>query len=298
LLFIPTSQLSQNYKKKNPPFVSSNNTKINFNDAFEKIGHIFIDFSICDMYQDNEDFPIEVSLGIRLASHFFFGVKLSNLKKKIGINQRELFSFENVVSLIGKLYGQSGKKVLLTVQLDEFQKIPTENLILMLNCFASYMISNLPICFLVQLSGTDTDLGIKSISASSLVPTPLLVLPLLKGEDLQISKSRLENSEYKDLLENPIYLQTLESLGGVPRFLQVFFAQLNSQISIHKDIKILLSNVLDKVANQIQGLYPHGIWEEVLGRSQHGVRQMVLWALSGKEVELDDKLNGIIIREG
>jgi len=66
---------------------------------------------------------------------------------------------------------------------------------------------------------------------------------------------------------------------------------------VKADLTNFLSNVLSRVVDNIKDGYGVKTWQNLLGRSAVGVRTMVLWALCEKKVSLEDKLNGITVRE-
>jgi hypothetical protein len=63
------------------------------------------------------------------------------------------------------------------------------------------------------------------------------------------------------------------------------------------DLAEFLSSVLNKVVDTIKDAYDTKTWDVFLGNSPVGVRTMVFWALCGKRVSLEDRLNGISVKE-
>jgi hypothetical protein len=102
----------------------------------------------------------------------------------------------------------------------------------------------------------------------------------------------------KTLLDQPLFLRALDSLGRVPRFLQFFLTKLRAAIP-QQDLQEFLSGVLKLVVDEVKNTYGTESWEYLLPGcgSQTGVRNMILWALSSKEVSLTDKLNGITVEQ-
>jgi len=54
---------------------------------------------------------------------------------------------------------------------------------------------------------------------------------------------------------------------------------------------------MELVVDDVKEVYRTEKWQKLLGKSRKGVRQMVLWALSKKEVDLEDRLNGITVEQ-
>ena len=54
---------------------------------------------------------------------------------------------------------------------------------------------------------------------------------------------------------------------------------------------------MDSVVDSVKTTYGTKNWEDFLGGSPTGVRNMILWALSAKEVSLTDRLNGITVEQ-
>ena len=194
-------EIEHKLQTTNPTFdLPKTNGEISFNDAFGHVGHIFIDFSRGDQYSDCEkDLDTSTSLGLRIAAHFFFGVGFDALMDKLlDMEQRKQFTFGNVCSLISKRY-VTNKQVLLTIQFDEFQKLPKEerkeNDIVnkIISLLGTHVTSehDLGVCILAQLTGTDTIVEIKEIDNSRLIPTLLLLEPLETGQEIKLCQIEL-----------------------------------------------------------------------------------------------------------
>ena len=120
--------IAHHLQSDNPSFcLPGIGNKIPFNDAFGKIGHLFIDFSSKDAFGKGDvGVSTRDSLGLRIAAHFFFGIGFSELIEAnvLTNEQKKQFSFENVCSLISERFCKpSGKHLLLMIQLDEFSAI-------------------------------------------------------------------------------------------------------------------------------------------------------------------------------
>jgi hypothetical protein len=125
---------------------------------------------------------------------------------------------------------------------------------------------------------------------------PLLLEPLLKKEEWELFESQLKPTQQAYLLERPLFLQAVDSLGRIPRYIDFFLMRLKDT-EAKVDLSDFLRCVLSRVVDNIKDAYEVSAWEYFLGKSPVGVRTMVLWAMCGKQVSLDDKLNGITVRE-
>ena len=165
-------------------------------------------------------------------------------------------------------------------------------------------------------------MGLQAINNSRLLPTPLLLEPLATGEETELcrvelvvklqqrlegmDKEQLKEKEYleerkrleflKNLLDQPLFLQAVDSLGRVPRFLQFFLTKLMTTMP-KQNLEEFLSGVMDSVVDEVKTTYGTKNWDDFLGGSPTGVRNMILWALSAKEVSLTDRLNGITVEQ-
>ena len=82
------------------------------------------------------------------------------------------------------------KHLLLTVQFDEFSEVEKPAMLSILATHVTWKHYQ-RICFLPHLTGTDTDTGIKSITNSRLLPTPLLLEPLTSGDEFILFENQL-----------------------------------------------------------------------------------------------------------
>jgi len=106
------------------------------------------------------------------------------------------------------------------------------------------------------------------------------------------------------IVDNPLFLQAIDSLGRVPRYFQFFLTRMMNAKQ-KEDISNFLRDILNSVVDDVKGAYGTDNWNKFLGgvhKEDHegtyvGVRTMVLWALSGQKVALTDKLNGITVEE-
>jgi len=117
-----------------------------------------------------------------------------------------------------------------------------------------------------------------------------------KDKEKEYLEGRKQLEFLKSLLNQPLFLQAVDSLGRVPRFLQFFLTKLVTAAQ-KQDLKEFLSGVLDSVVDEVQNTYGTKKWDDFFSGSPNGVRNMILWALSGKEVSLRDKLNGITVEQ-
>jgi len=120
----------------------------------------------------------------------------------------------------------------------------------------------------------------------------------LEGMDKeQLKEKEKERLEFlKKLLDQPLFLQAVDSLGRVPRFLQFFLTKVGTTTP-KKNFEEFLSGVMDSVVDSVKTAYGTKNWEDFLGGSPTGVRNMILLALSAKEVSLTDRLNGITVEQ-
>ena len=279
-----------------------------FTELFGHVGYLFTDFSHQDPLSNNET-KMEYSsstIGLQIASHFFFGVHVEKLTEVLSsMNATAVikqFTLDKVLLLISKQYA-SQKPILLTLQLDEFSQVPLSILKGIISFLAVHMTSHhhLQVCILPQLSGTSTKIVIQEMqNFSKIVHTPLLLSLLLQSPDMtKLTESALQGTGFKYLLQKPLFLQAVNTLGGVPRFLQYFidgFQSCSKELQAEPDYSKILHSVLHhNVVDAIHTTYFTKLWKQVLGGSLVGVQTMLLWAFSGQKVQLSDKLNGITV---
>ena len=219
---------------------------------------------------------------------------LSQFYNYLSESERSVFGFTAVMDYIAYLYLKENELMLMTIQLDEFQLVNIEVMNHMLAILGYYMVGyNRKICISVQLTGTDSTQGITMISASKMPVSQTLLGPLKVGEDIEvITKSMGSNWEF--LYSDPAFLEAVDTLGRVPRYIEFFIKGL-WQVVMKSDITPLLSSVLKGVAVNMKDIYFEK-YKLFLGQNSVGPRQMILWALSGRKVQLDDLLNGVTIR--
>jgi hypothetical protein len=273
---------------------------INLNNNFDYITHIYL-----NLFNEKKDFSQEilqeVILGFYIASHFFFG-KDSETTYSTFIeifNNRDIvyFKISNILSLINELYLQNNKKLLLTIQLDEFQELKRDllnNLIRELAITITSKQIQYGICILPILSGTDTTLGIQSISNSKLAVVNILVKPLTIKQITYILRNYLNKTKFEYLLDNKNFQKIVASLGGIPRF-SYFLNQCIEQTHELKDIKKFLTIVLNQLIQKIDLQYSIDKWNKILPDDK--IRNLILWSINKKEILLDDQVNGHSIRE-
>jgi hypothetical protein len=196
------------------------------------------------------------------------------------MEQRKQLTFEKVYTFINKRYA-TNKQVLLTIQFDEFSEVPKPVLNEIISLLGTHVTSEhkLGVCILAQFTGTDTHVGIKEVN-SRLLPTPFLLEPLVKGDETELcrvelvvklqkrlegmDKEQLKEGEYleemerleflKNLLDQPLFLQAVDSLGRVPRFLQFFLTKLVTTIP-KQDLEEFLSGVMNSVVDEVKTTY-------------------------------------------
>lgn len=89
---------------------------------------------------------------------------------------------------------------------------------------------NLKMCILPQLSGTESEMELQEVSLSKPIPVSVLLEPLEEGEESKLLQIELVDKQsepkhrefFQSLLENPLFLQAVDSLGRIPRFFQFF----------------------------------------------------------------------------
>ena len=270
------------------------------------MGHIFIDFSVQDALINAEKIRGDGSLilGLRVASHFFFGVGSNTFLREVGnIVALNKFTFEKVIHVISARYATQKKQVLLTLQLDEFSHVPLATLRHMVaTTLGNFLLSGheLGVCIVPQLSGTSMEIVNEEVNKfSKIIIPPLLLPPLAQSEITKLIESSLKGTGFENLQKNSLFLQAVDSLGGVPRFLQFFVDGLrvySKELQLESQVpKILQSVVRHYVVDKIRTVYCTKDWKNVLGGSLVGIRTLVSWALSGRKVQLTDVLNGTTV---
>lgn len=295
-----------------------------FKEIFGDIANIYIDFSISDSLYPHFESSSTVSriIGLRLAARYFFGVSSSTLVREFQQTEMKHFEFSNVCSLISETFAKRhpGKKLLLTVQLDEFSYLDKAILIEIVKCFSKSMLEehDLNICFVPILTGTDTKVGVDSISLSSIRSHQVLVKPLEEGDDVEAISAALKNTPFTTAFfkQNSLAAQALDSLGRVPRFLDFFARALSTQPSNPlwannnqlpskpEGVKAHLQKVLEKVRTEIADAYQLKKWNALLygkdstmAQKDHGVLQMLIWSLAAHPVRRDTKLNAVTVEQ-
>ena len=115
---------------------------------------------------------------------------------------------------------------------------------------------------------------------------------------VELIEKQLEGKKQflKSLLDQPLFLQAVDSLGRVPRFFQFFLARV-TQTQPKPDLAEFLRGLLNLVVDDVKATYNTQKWDMLLGGTREGVRRMVLWSLSRKQVALTDRLNGITVEQ-
>ncbi len=102
---------------------------------------IYMDFSRGDSIQPGESSMLNI-LGLRLASHFFFGRSSAWLISELGLLQcAQAFPFLKVISLISSKFC-TDKPLVLTIQLDEFGFVSADLLNELMRIIATQMSAN------------------------------------------------------------------------------------------------------------------------------------------------------------
>ena len=281
-------KLKELHEQNKPCKLSPTKKDLRFQEAFDDIAHVFIDFSTIDELDMHHEgrLPSSILLGLRVACHFFFGCPLDAIR--LSSEEQSMFLFSNVLDLISKRHVKKG--LLLLIQLDEFPHVDQEILNKMIGEISGQMISKheRKICVLPFLTGTATQVGVQAIKTSKMPLKSIPLLPLSTNEVNQLLSITLKPSR-----KNPLFSQAVDSLGGVPRFFQFFLEHFKSSDQYSgKKIQQKLCSVVEQIAKS----YDTEKWNNLL-HSEVGVRTMLLWALAGKEVGLKDMLNGISVED-
>jgi hypothetical protein len=140
-------------------------------------GSIYLNFSWSDMLTKEES----TILGLRFASHFFFGKSALWLHSQISLLGRvHHFDFGGVLELISEYYDCQKQPLVLTVQIDEFDQIPALQLTQMLWNIGYQMVyeQSRKVWLLPCMTGTTAAFGVSAVATSALIPRPILLPPL------------------------------------------------------------------------------------------------------------------------
>lgn len=187
------------------------------------VASVYMDLSRGDAFIMGET-SMRASLGMRLASHFFFGKTCDWLIDQLGILKcQELFPFGNVIQVIKNFYYKD-KPLVLTLHIDEFGTLSTLALDELMKIIATHMSTqhDSQVWLLPYLTGTMVEIGVSSISSSHLSPKDLLLRPLARSASELIVSNALKNTDKKDLAGTSLLRIAISSLGDNPRNIQLF----------------------------------------------------------------------------
>lgn len=260
------------------------------------IGSIYMDFSRGDSL--TAETSMSEALGLRLASHFFFGQSGDWLIAQLGISRcQQLFPFIKVIELIKDRYC-ADSPLLLTLHMDEFGVLPPHLLDKLMEIIATHMSArhDSQVWLLPYLTGTTVEIGVKSITSSKISPKDILLGPLAPLASLSLMNKAIENSDKKKLIGTLGLRVAASSLGDNPRNIQLFLRTLLST-PMRENLNALFSSVLLAVVMTIRDNYSTSRWSSLLGKSMVALTRLCFWALSGKEVTVEDRLNGITVED-
>lgn len=258
------------------------------------IGSIYMDFSRGDSL--NAETSMSEALGLRLASHFFFGQSGDWLIAQLGISRcQQLFPFIKVIELITERYC-TDSPIILTLHMDEFGVLPSRLLDSLMEIIATHMSAKHEsrVWLLPYLTGTTVETGIKSITSSKISPKDILLGPLNPSASMSLVNAAIAITDKKELIGTIDLRVAVGSLGDNPRNLQLFLVALGAA-PMRENLSALLSSVLLSVVMTIRDNYATSRWSDILGRSMEALTRLCLWALAGKEVAVEDRLNGISV---
>jgi Cdc6-like AAA superfamily ATPase len=171
---------------------------------FSKIVNIYINFNIDDSCELQDTKISSNLLGLRIASHFFFGKSSKIIENKYQ-EYIKFFTLDDILSLINKLYIKpTNKNLIIILHMDEFQQIKKELLNEFIRNIASLMTRyhEYGICILPFLSGTDVESEVDLITRSNLTISKILISPLTSDQIEEIFKNYLSNIKELDFLFN------------------------------------------------------------------------------------------------
>jgi hypothetical protein len=99
-----------------------------------------------------------------------------------------------------------------------------------------------------------------------------------------------------EVAESSLLSRVTSSLGNNARNIELFVDKVEEQRG-NTNMRELLSNVFDDIVNSIHTYYNTKTWQDVVGGHAAGVMRMCVWTLAGKQVRLDDKLNGVTVED-
>lgn len=142
------------------------------------VGSVYMDFSRGDSLRNETS--MSAALGMRLASHFFFGQSCDWLIAELGFPRcRQLFPFRKVIQLISERCC-TNSPLILTMHIDEIDLVPPSLLDEIMTIIATHMSTNHAsrVWLLPYLTGTTAEIGITSVTSSKISPKDMLLEPL------------------------------------------------------------------------------------------------------------------------
>ena len=153
---------------------------------------------------------------------FFFGEGA----KSLSTLHKRAFRLENICSFISSQdqFVNSSKPLFLLVQLDEYTTIKPAILKSILADLAIQMKNFSSKVFIFPiLSGTDANFAYETIQPAHLTPRSIHLPPLSSKEFKELSENELKKIDRVDISIHPAFEKILSSLGGIPRYMEVFF---------------------------------------------------------------------------
>eukprot|EP01132_Coremiostelium_polycephalum_P002649 gene2649-3289_t len=259
---------------------------------------IYIDFSLGDLLPDFGNFQHDsVCIGLTVASHFFFRKNVNSFAPFISNNELPSFTLENVIKEIGRRYPNT----VLLIQLDEFVYLAKQNQTRMQNflgLIGEIMIQKqmFGVCILPYLIGTTTDIGLATIIHSKLTKPEVLLKPLTDANMEELVNSIL----LVEISSSDLFKQCLNSLGGIPRFLEYFVKHIN-EISITNDLSVYFGNFIRSTVYSIREKYGVSVWEGIFNSDPHkpyqSLKKLICLYLTGQYIQLTDSINGITFEQ-
>jgi hypothetical protein len=244
---------------------------------------------------------LDISIGIRIACNYFFGVGLQDFIKNINENNLKLFDLKNVLKLIGEEYKKK-EELLLTIQIDEFQEKEKGEMTLEI---ANIMSSehDLGLQIMIFLTGTGDENLLETLNVSRFIGIEILLNPCKSNESKEMVENLLQFGDYINFREK--FLEDLVPLcGNIPRLNEIFVSSVNKVLSdtkILSSFEIIMNRVQTSIVTSFGKMYTSSDWDKFLAKNEQkpgtGIANMCLYSLTKKEVSLEDKLNGFTIKK-
>jgi len=201
--------------------------------------HLFIDLSRGDSHSDdldgwtstdlNGNKSPSVSIGMRIAARYFLDNDVYSLLSRITRENYRYFSLENVLKLIGEPFKQRNELLLLTIQIDEFQKFERGQMTLAMGT-AMASLHEFGVVIVPFLTGTGQKM-LDELNTSRFKGVELILEPCQDEESKRMIKTSLKLGNVYKNFEGQILEDSIMLCGNIPRLNEFLVKAVNNFVA-------------------------------------------------------------------